>query len=187
MNKLTYSVMIDWDCTDWAADPQFTTDTTGMRDVTSYVKPPIRISRGSKPEDWVYPAATLELKLNNTSGVFYPTLATGALYALIRLWLPIKIVATHLLIDYPLYYGYICGYAASPLNSNQDIYIYATDGMDVLAKQIVIQNMDSKLAMSDGAAIIAVLDAAGWGTRRIIDLTGEDIIRMPETFAYEAP
>lgn len=118
MTDPTFAVWVDWDCTDWAADPHFTTDTTGMRDITSYVKPPIRIARTSKPDDWVYPAATLEVKLNNISGVFYPTLATGALYGKIRIWLPIKVRATHLTLPYPLFYGFICGYAASPLSSN---------------------------------------------------------------------
>lgn len=188
MNKPTFSVMVDWDCTDWSADPHFTSDTTGMSEIVSYVIPPIRIARQSKPDDWVYPAATLEVRLNNTSGVFYPTLATGALYGLIRIWLPIKIVATHNAIEYPLYYGFINGYAASPLKSKQDIYIYATDGLDVLAKQIIVQDMDDKTVVTDGAAVEAILDAAGWSAaRRTIDLTGGDIINLPDTFTYEKP
>lgn len=58
--------------------------------------------------------------------------------------------------------------------------------MDVLAKQIVAQNMDTKVVKSDGEAVVEVLDAAGWSAaRRTVDLTGGDIIRMPDTFDYE--
>jgi hypothetical protein len=58
--------------------------------------------------------------------------------------------------------------------------------MDVLAKQVIIQDMDNKTTMTDGEAVIEVLNAAGWSAaRRTIDLTGGDIITMPDTFAFE--
>ena len=185
MNEPTYSVKIDWDCADWAGAFDFSQT---IDDVTSYVIPPIRIARTSKPDDWVYPAATLELKFNNLSGRFYPTLATSPLFGKIRIWLPVQVVVTHLAIPYTIYTGFICGFAAKPLKGEQDIYIYATDGMDVLAKQIIIQDMDDKANMTDGEAVIEILNAVGWSAvRRTIDLTGGDIIKMPDTFAYEKP
>ena len=67
-------------------------------------------------------------------------------------------------------------------------YFYATDGLDLLAKQIVIQDIDDKTEMTDGEAIAAILDAAGFNdTRRSIDVDGGDIVNFPDTFAFEKP
>ncbi|MCJ7744110.1 MAG: hypothetical protein MUO99_06070 [Dehalococcoidales bacterium] len=187
---ITYDVRIDWDCTDWAGVHDFS-DPVGARtydDISEYVKSPIRIARNKQPDDWVYPAATLELKLNNISGIFYPTLVTGALYGKIRIWLPIRIIATYNAVDYPLYYGFLNKLACYPIRDKGHVYLYATDGIDVLAKSIIIQDMDDKTTIgvvSDGAAVHLLLDAGGWGARHTIDVTGGNIISMPDTFVYE--
>jgi hypothetical protein len=183
MNKPTYSVKVDWDCADWSGAFDFS---QAIDDITDYVIPPIKIARTSSPGDWVYPAATMEIKLNNESGRFYPTLNTSPLFGKIRIWLPVQVIMTHLTIPYTTFTGFICRFSANPLKGNQEIYLYVTDAMDVLAKQIIIQDMDNKTTMTDGEAVIEVLNAAGWSAaRRTIDLTGGDIITMPDTFAFE--
>jgi hypothetical protein len=184
MNPVSYSVAIDWNCTDWAGVHDFTGE---YDDISSYVLPPVRIARDKKPDDWVYPAATLELKLNNASKIFYPTYA-GPLQGLIRPWLPIRVIATHNEIEYPLYYGYLCKLVCHPIKDKKHVYLYATDGIDALAKAIIIQDMDDKTVMADGGAVDLLLTKGGWSTlvaRRTIDMTGGDIIKLPDTFTYE--
>ena len=183
----TYQICIDWNCTDWAGEHDFSDppEARTYDDISDYVIQPIRIARNKKPDDWIYPAATLELKLLNVDRMFYPTNVESPLFGLIRPWLPIRIIATHNDIPYPQYYGYLCALICHPIRDKKHVYLYATDGIDVLAKAIVIQDMDDKTTMSDGEAVNLLLDKAGWGARRTIDMTGGDIIKMPDTFVYE--
>ena len=187
----TYEICIDWSATDWAGAHDFT---TSGDDITADVKS-FRITRGKETEDNVYPSATLELILENSSGDYYPTLSTGAHYTVARswLWLPVRVRATHLTVVYNLFYGFINRITCSPLRSKKEVYFYATDGLDLLAKTMVIQDMDDKTTMSDGDAIVEILDAAGWSGsglttgRRNIDDTGGEITSMPDTFAFTKP
>jgi hypothetical protein len=107
------------------------------------------------------------------------------LFDKIRPWLPIRIIATHNDVPYPLYYGFLCGLVCHPIIDKRHVYLYATDGINVLAKAIIIQDMDDKTVMADGEAVDLLLDKGGWGDRRTIDMTGGDIIKMPDTFVYE--
>jgi hypothetical protein len=158
MSNPTYEICVDWDCTDWAGAHDFTAPTD---DISNYVKG-FTITRGAKPDDQIYPAATLELILENSSGVFYPTNSEGGYYEKIRLWLPIRVRATYSEVTYNLFYGYINRITCSPLLSKKEAYFYATDGIDQLAKAILIQDMDDKTTMTDGEAIHSILNAAGW-------------------------
>lgn len=189
LTKPTFDVRIDWDCIDWAAVPDFSDppEARTYDDISGYVSAtqPFRIARNKKPDDWVYPAATLELTLNNESRIFYPTNEDSPLCGKIRPWLPIRIIATHLDIPYPLYFGFINRLVYYPKKDAKNVYFYATDGIDVLAKAIIIQDMDDKTIMSDGAAVDLIATKGGWSTdRRIIDTTGGDIINQPDIFTY---
>ena len=151
MTNPAYSIAIDWDCPDWSGSHDFTGD-----EITDDVKH-FRIARGKDRDSNTYPAATLEMLLENSTGTYTPTLN-----AKVRLWLPVRVQAAYNGTTYPLYYGYINRITAYPLKSRQDIYFYATDGIDLLAKTIVVQDMDDKTVMNDGEATNQVLNAAGW-------------------------
>ena len=137
MTQPTYAICIDWECTDWAGTHDFTSISPVKDDITEYVKS-FRISRGAAHDQRIYPAATLELTLENSDGRFYPTLSTSPYYGYLRLWLPVQVIATYDEDDYPLFYGYLNRVTAYPLKSKQEAYIYATDGIDLLAKSIVV-------------------------------------------------
>jgi hypothetical protein len=154
----TYQVYVDWDCPNWAGVHDFT---TAIDDISADVKH-LRISRGKDRDSNTYPAATLEMVLENSSAKYYPTATAGDLVGKVRLWLPVKVEATYATVVYPLFYGYINRITAYPIKSRQDIYFYATDGTDLLAKTIVVQDMDDKTVQNDGLSVGQVLDAAGW-------------------------
>jgi hypothetical protein len=153
-----YHVYVDWDCTEWAGVHDFS---QAIDDITNDVKH-LRISRGKDRDSNNYPAATLEMLLENSSGEYYPTATSGNLVGKVRLWLPVKVTALFGGTTYGLFYGYINRITAYPIKSKQDIYFYATDGVDLLTKQIIVQDMDDKTVMSDGEAVHQVLNAAGW-------------------------
>ena len=163
MANPVYHVYIDFNCVNFAGVHDFTTD---IDDVSDDVKH-IRISRGKDKDSNTYPAATMELLLENSSGRYYPTATTGDYVGLVRLWLPVKVEAVYGGTTYPLYYGYINRITAYPIKSKQDIYFYCTDGIDLLSKTIVVQDMDHKTVMNDGEAVSSVLNAAGWKTADI--------------------
>jgi len=178
MADITYSVCVDFDSVEWSATPDFT---TSGDDITADVKS-IRIDRGYDREEGSSPAATAEIILENSAGNYYPTLSTGDYYGKIRIWLPVQIKATHNEVEYDLYRGFISRIQCSPHWEDKTAYFYCTDGTDLLAKIIVTQDMDTKTAKTDGAAIEEVLDACGWSaTLRDIDVDGGDIIDMPAT------
>ena len=158
MNIPTYHIYVDWDCADFAGVHDFTAE---YDDITADVKH-FRISRGKDKDSNTYPAATLEMVLENSLGKYYPTATTGDYVGKVRLWLPVKVTAVYGGTTYPLYYGYINRITAYPIKSKQDIYFYATDGIDLLTKTIVVQDMDHKTIMNDGEATHQVLNAAGW-------------------------
>jgi hypothetical protein len=86
---------------------------------------------------------------------------------------------------YSLFYGYLNRITAYPDRERQEIYFYATDGIDLLAKAIVVQDMDDKVNQSDGASVNEVLDAVAWNAdRRNIDVDGGDITMFPDTFEF---
>lgn len=166
MANPTYKVCVDWTCADFAGVHDFTTGGEPTRDITNDVKH-LRISRGKDKDSNTYPAATMEMVLENSSGKYYPTATTGEYVGHVRLWLPVKVTAVYATVTYPLFYGYINRITAYPIKSRQDIYFYATDGTDLLAKTIVTQDMDHKVVMNDGEATNQVLNAASWRTASI--------------------
>jgi hypothetical protein len=162
MTLPVYYVYIDWDCIDWSGVHDFS---AAIDNITADVKH-LRVTRGKDQDSNTYPAATLDLTLENSSGKYYPTATAGDLVGKVRLWLPVKVVTTFGGTTYSLFYGYINRITAYPIKNRQDIYFYATDGIDLLSKTIVVQDMDDKSVMSDGEAIHRVLNAANWNQTR---------------------
>ena len=72
------------------------------------------------------------------------------------------------------------------LSSNAALaYLYCTDGMDLLARNMITTNETDRGMVTDGAAIGSVLDAAGWPTgKRSIDVDTAAIVNYPSTAEY---
>ena len=180
--SITYEVKVDWDATDWMATPDFS---QGIDDISSYVKT-IYIDRGKKVELGNTPAGTLDITLNNSDKRFSPPYAAGPLYEKIRPWLPVRvraIVSGGALITF--YAGFISKISVNPHKSVQEAYLYCTDGMDLLARNMVAVDKSDRSMVTDGAAIGRVLDGAGWpADKRNIDTDTGAIVNYPTTTEY---
>ena len=179
---ITYEYMVDWDATDWRDTPDFS---EAIDDITNYVKSPY-ILRGKDDELGNMVAGTLDLVLNNADKRFSPPYAAGPLYGKIRPWLPIRVRATVAGVGtYTVYTGFISRIRVNPHPDVQEAYLYCTDGMDLLARQMVTQDGNTRTTMCDGEAVGKVLDASGWpAAKRSIDVDGGDIVKYPATVEF---
>jgi hypothetical protein len=176
-SPVTYEIAVAWNVTNWQEDPAFDDE---YDDITNYVQH-IAVTRGKDKEGGNHIAATLELVLVNTSHIFTPTYTLGPLYGLLKPRKQIRVVATHLEEEYPVYYGFISRYSIHPGWNDKYIYIYATDGLDLLARQLVNQNYDNRSVVTEGEALDNILNAAGWSAwRRWIDDTSGQTFNYPE-------
>ena len=180
-SPITYEVMVDWDATNWAANPIFVGDDDISDDVRFN-----GISRGKEDEEGNAPAGTLQIKLKAGLVAKYSPWTAGVLVGRIRPWLPVRIIATHLTIPYARYFGFISSIKVDPRPDKQSVTLYCTDGTDLLARQMIAQDYETKTQMSDGAAVNLVLDSAGWsGLRRDIDTDGgAELLNYPDVAAY---
>lgn len=181
MADLIYEVKVDWDMTNWADDPDFS---EGIDDISSYVKS-VSFSKGKDKELGNAPASTVEIVLKNEDGRFSPPNVGSPLYGKLLPWRVIRVRIQHNTIWYNRFFGFISRYRIEPHPERQVAYIYATDGMDLLARQIITQDDDDKTSLTDGAAIGRVLDAAGWSSsRRDIDTDGGEITEYPACYVF---
>jgi hypothetical protein len=177
----TLEFCVDWDAENWLNTPDFTGT---YDDISSYVKS-YQLRRGIETEQGNAPAGTLNLTLDNSSGLFSPTNSAGDLYGLIRPWLPVRFRATVGVTTYTVYSGFISRISCSPHGSKQTATLYCTDGMDLLARNMVTQDETSTSETSDGNAVGYILDAAGWpSARRSLDTSGGNITKYPLTVEY---
>jgi hypothetical protein len=179
---IVHEVMVDWDATDWGADPTFAGDDDISDDVFD-----MRILRGKESEEGNAPAATLELRIKaDLVSKYSPVNAASPLHDRIRPWLPIRVQTTHDGTTYPVYFGFISSIRIDPNGDNPSISLYCTDGTDLLARQMITQDWDNRTPMSDGAAIGLIADAAGWSiTRRAIDTDGgSNLLNYPSVYVY---
>lgn len=179
---ITYELMVDWEATDWNATPDFTQD---IDDISADLQH-IGIDRGQNREEGNSPAATLELQLKPGLVSKYSPYNTGSvLYPYVRPWLPVRIRATHNSVTYPKFAGWISRIAINPHKDIQSVYLYVTDGADLLARQLVTQDYDTRAQMSDGAAVGTILDAAGWNaSKRTLGSGGDDLLNYPAVGVY---
>ena len=178
---IVYEVMIDFDATDWTATPTF----AGTDDITDYVKE-VYWERGKDQESGNHIAGTLNIEIDNSSKNFSPPYAAGDYYGKWRPWLPVRVRAT---IDgganITIYTGFISRLKVNPSLDSPVATLYCTDGMDLLARNMVTQNEDDRTLMNDGEAVGRVLDAAGWSKdKRTIDSSGSEIVKYPTTVAF---
>jgi len=180
--SITYKVHVDWDATDWQDTPDFS---EAIDDITSYIKN-IYIDRGKKVEQGNIPAGTLDLTLYNEDKRFSPTYGAGPLFGKMRPWLPVRVRATvtgGAAIDF--YTGFISRISVNPLIDVQEAYLYCTDGMDLLARNMIAVDKTERSMVTDGAAIGYVLDNAGWpASKRTIDIDGGAIVNYPSTTEF---
>ncbi len=185
---IQWKVYVDWDCVDWAGAHDFS-DPPEARTYDDISEDVLigwpKISGLANRDEAVYPARTCDLALRNDTGKYFLGNTGSVLYNRIRLWLPVKVEAIYNEVTYPRFYGYINRITFYPIKDKQTAYFYATDGTDLLAKTIIVQDMDDKTVKTDGEGCDDILTAAGWNAaRRIIDLDGGDILNFPDTFAY---
>lgn len=178
----TREIMVDWDATDWTAIPDFS---EAIDDITRFVKR-IFPDRGKKVSLGNYPAGTLDVILNNADKRFSPPYAAGPLFGKIRPWLPIRVRYTVTGGSAEtVFTGFISKIKINPHLDVQEAYLYCTDGMDLLARQMIALDTGERSMITDGAAVNAILDAAGWpADKRAIDLDTPPIVNYPATGEY---
>lgn len=173
---------VDWDATDWSVTPDFS---EAIDNITDYVKS-WHIDRGKDKELGNVPSGVLELVLDNSDKRFSPPY-TGPLSGKIRPWLPIRAEWDE---DgapswIPFYTGFISRIRITPHLDSQEAYFYCTDGMDLLARNMVTQDKQNTSSVTDGAAIEKLLDSAGWSaTNRAIDTDSGLTLKYPDTAEY---
>lgn len=180
--EITYEVMVDWDATDWAATPDFGQAIDDISDDIAYIS----WRRGKQREEGNAPAATLEIKMKPALHGKYSPFTTGDLAGKIRPWLPIRVRAYYNASYYAQFFGFISRIKINPWVDVQSVSFYVTDGIDLLARQLVVQDPNSKTPMSDGDAINLLLDAAGWSDvrRNIDDDGGDELLNYPDTGVF---
>ena len=179
---IVYEVHVDWDATDWLATPDFS---EGIDDITAYVRH-LTVDRGKNVELGNNPSGTLDITLDNSDKRFSPTYAAGALYGKMRPWLPIRVRATvtgGAAITF--YAGFISKISVNPHEDVQKAYLYCTDGMDLLARNMVAMEKTNRSMVTDGEAVGYVLDGAGWPSgKRNIDVDTGAVVNYPQTTEY---
>lgn len=182
-SEITWEVMVDWDSTDWSAEPDFSEDIDDISDDVIYDG----WFRGKNLEEGNAPAGTFDLRIKPGLHEKYSLYnSSSPLYGKIRPWLPIRIRAIHNSITYAVFRGFISSLKVNPRPDKQQSYMYITDGSDLLARQLVTQDFNNREKMSDGDAVGKVLDAAGWSaTQRDVDNDGgDDLVNYPQTGVY---
>ena len=171
--------MVDWDATNWLDTPDFS---EGIDDISSYVKYPFRMHRGKDVELGNVPAGILNLTLNNSDKRFSPTYGAGPLFGKMRPWLPVRVRGNVAGAGFVTFYtGFISRISVDPHENKQEAYLYCTDGMDLLARNMVTEDKDQRTETTDGGAVDRLLDAAGWpDAKRSIDTDGGDIVLSPD-------
>lgn len=180
---MIYEVMVDWDATDWSDDPDFSEAYDDISDDVNTVV----VQRGKEREAGNAPAATLEIRIKTGNCAKYsPFVSTGDLAGKIRPWVPVRVRGYHDAAYYPLFAGFISAITLRPHSNVQSVVFYCTDGMDLLARQMITQDPTDTEECSDGDAIGKILDAAGWSAskRDIDDDGGDDLLGYPACTEY---
>ena len=180
---LIYEVMVDWDMTDWAADPDFS---QAIDDITADVQS-VSFRRGKEKEDGNAPAATMDVQIKvGKVSKYSPDNAASPLFGKIFPWRVIRMRIYFGAAWYTKYFGYISTIQIKPKLNQQSVYLYCTDGMDLLARQMLSQNFQERSQMSDGEAIENILDVAGWSaSRRDVDTDGgADLFNYPSVYEF---
>lgn len=167
MAAVTYTVIIDWDNDGTLDAPEANEDVTA--NVLS-VRTPLSWTFG---RDTARSLAQIKpgevtIELNNKSKIYSPDNTLGALFGNLGPGKPVKIQAVHNAVTYKLFWGYIDSYELDPDPDSASVTITVQDALGRFAEQNVTTTLYQSI--QTGAAITAVLDAAGWsGAKRDID------------------
>jgi hypothetical protein len=180
---IVYEIMVDWDMIDWTDAPDFSQP---IDDISDDVQT-ISAVRGDDREEGNIPASTIELNIIGSLYAKYsPYNAAGDLYGKLLPWRAVRIRAVHDGNTYNIFAGFISNIKVNPDPDSPDVYIYVTDGIDLLARTLVTQDYNRRFTISDGEAVGLVLDAAGWSAaKRDLDIDGGDIFQYPETTTFK--
>ena len=181
---MIYEVCVDWDATDWSAEPDFSEAYDNISgDLATDTAQYIGWNRGKEREPGNAPAATCDIHLRPGLCAKYSPWTTGVLTGKVRPWLPVRVRAVIGAQTIPVFAGFIAKFSYNPHQDVQSTTLYCTDGLDLLARQMVTQDYRSTTACSDGEAIDEILNASGWSaTRRAVDKDGGDsLLRYPRT------
>jgi hypothetical protein len=133
----------------------------------------IQFSRGKSDELSKAEVGYLSITVNNDSGNYTPSLATGDYYGYLKPKRVIGVRAYDSDYNYQLFYGYIEEIVPHPHWQEQDCVITAVDGIDFLSRHDMATALykDTKT----GAIHDYILTDAGWKTLAILD-DGQDTI-----------
>ena len=174
-----YQVMIDWDATNWADTPVFAGDDDISEDVAY-----IDLSRGKEKEEGNAPASYCQVKLKAGLCEKYSPYKNPKM----RIWLPVRVRARHSSdtgFPRPVFFGYLSAVRINPNPNRQTVSLYVTDGLDLLARQVLRQDYNTRTSLNPGGAIARIANAAGWpSARRRIDNSEGSILDYPVTGSY---
>jgi len=180
---IQYEVMIDWDSTQWSDTPTFAGD-DDISDDWAYMD----LTRGKEKEEGNAPASYLQIRMKaglHEKYCIYNVVST--LYDRLRIWLPVRVRASYTTpaVWKPVFFGYISSIKINPSPNKQEVILYVTDGLDLLARQVLKQNDEEKTAQSPGQAINLIANAAGWSaSRRTVDTSESATLSYPDTGVY---
>jgi len=177
---VVWEVMVDWDMTDWAATPDFTQPEDDISVDVQYVNP----SRGKEREAGNSPAATCQLRIKpGLHAKYSPVNSIGPLHGRLLPWRAVRCRAYYDGNYYTKFTGFISSISIDPSPDKQSVSIYCTDGMDLLARQFIVEDWDAKVSMTEGETMGAILDAAGWSAAKRSLSAGGDVT-YPVPVAY---
>ena len=172
----TVAIYCDWDHDIWSDDPSFA---DAIDDITDYVKA-WHPHRGLHKEFGNVIAGSLSLTLMNDTGRFSPPNAASPLYGKLKIWRPVKVVASEDGSDWTLFRGFISSIRCHPHHNKQEATIRCSDGLDLIARHMLYLDKENRTASSPGTAIGVLLDAVGWPAAwRDLDTTGGTPLKYP--------
>lgn len=169
MADITYAVFIDWDDDGSVLAGAPTSGET----VTSRVLNVRTAQRFSYGRDTARSLSAVKpgqvtIELSNVSKDYSPDNASSPLFGNLGTGRPVLVRATHNAITYDLIYGFIDDYVIDPFREKKSVTLTVVDILGRLAATLV--STECHQSIQTGAAIEAVLDAAGWpADKRDID------------------
>lgn len=162
MAAVTYTVQIDWNNDGSVAAGSPTTNEDVTANVLA-VRTPLSWTFGrddARSLSAIKPGE-LTIELKNTSKLYSPDFAAGALFGNLGPGKPVLVKAVHNAITYNLFWGYIDSFDLTPgPKAEASVVLGVQDVLGRLAEQNVTTTLYQSIQTGD--AIDAVLDAAGW-------------------------
>ena len=161
MADITYAVYIDWDNDGSVlAGSPTTGENVTTRVLNVRTGQAFTFGRDTARSLSAVKPAQVAIELNNVSKDYSPDNSSSPLYGDLGTGKPVLIVATHSATSYELFYGYIDDYSIDPFRERKSVMLSCIDSLGKVASAVV--QTECYPSIQTGAAINAVLDAAGW-------------------------